>query len=117
MTGLKVTKEPSLRKEVSSRKLRVIRQQFADTMMEYFKLVHNQGYPPEMLSTVRKKWEETFEDESEAGFVLVDRKALEKRLGDFEKRWKETPFPHTDLEALILEAGAGLLKELLEAKQ
>jgi len=45
--------------------------------------------------------------------VDVLRQKLQVKRNDFEKRWKETPYPHTCLDALILSAGIGLIDEFL----
>lgn len=63
--------------------IRVTKQQFAQTMMEHFKLI-GQGYPQRMQYTIRKKWEENFQDVTDAGFLLVDKNALLKVKTDLE---------------------------------
>lgn len=41
-------------------------------------------------------------------------KLQEKRI-DFTKRWNETPYPHTTIDALVLSAGISLIKEFEES--
>lgn len=50
-------------------------------------------------------WKETFE------------KWLNKKELNFIKRWSKTPYPHTDLDALTLQAGIGLIKEILGVEE
>lgn len=56
----------------------VIKQQGAERMLQHFKLL-DQGYPDEMVEKLREMWEEKFGDISEAGLLLVDKKALQER--------------------------------------
>lgn len=48
----------------------VTREQFAQAMLEYFKIV-NQGYPELMEAALRKDWQGEFEDIAKAGLVIV----------------------------------------------
>jgi hypothetical protein len=51
------------------------------------------------------------------GDLLKLQKQLEDKLVDFEKRYKKTPYPHGDIDALILLAGRGLVQEILGVEE
>lgn len=50
----------------------VSREQFAQGILEYFKIV-NQGYPERMEEILRKDWQGEFDDIVKAGFVIIEK--------------------------------------------
>jgi len=68
----------------------------------------------------RPKWDEDQESAYRLMFIHINRdwfegfeKELREKQHDWEQRWKRTPYPHTNLDALVFQAGIGLVKEIL----